>query len=243
MNRVCVVCNGEFYTTKNAQKCCSDECSKERTKLSHKEKHKRKYISKRAKRNCVVCGNEFFGVNKSICCSDKCKEERRKQKVKVKNNKRIYKVDDNGRECNGCGEYKAWDSFTKDKTRKTGYAYKCKECQRKKYDPVKNSIQCSNWKKQNPDRTKEHYYKKGIKRRSYKHKVNFSPHERRELLDRDNWTCQSCGIKVHDEKSNNKTKAHIDHIIPISKGGHSEPSNLQVLCRTCNLSKSDKLIV
>jgi 5-methylcytosine-specific restriction endonuclease McrA len=86
-------------------------------------------------------------------------------------------------------------------------------------------------------------YKSRLKRRSYKHKVSFTPHDRKEILDRDNWTCQCCGIKVHDNSIgewNTPDKAHIDHIIPISKGGNSELNNLRVLCRTCNLVKNDK---
>jgi 5-methylcytosine-specific restriction endonuclease McrA len=85
-------------------------------------------------------------------------------------------------------------------------------------------------------------YKKRIKRRSSEHHVKFTPHDRSQLLERDNWTCQLCGIKVHDESKGNwntPNKCNIDHIIPISKGGNSTPDNLQILCRTCNLSKSD----
>jgi len=33
---------------------------------------------------------------------------------------------------------------------------------------------------------------------------------------------------------------HIDHKVPLSKGGRHELSNLQLLCRSCNLSKSWK---
>lgn len=96
------------------------------------------------------------------------------------------------------------------------------------------------------ERGKETNYRKKLKRRSYKANVEFKPHKRKEILKRNNWTCQYCGIKVHDKRSGNwntPDKAHIDHIIPISKGGNSELSNLQVLCRTCNLSKSDKVVI
>jgi hypothetical protein len=37
-----------------------------------------------------------------------------------------------------------------------------------------------------------------------------------------------------------KNEAHVDHIIPKAKEGDGSPSNGQVLCRDCNLKKSDK---
>ena len=62
-----------------------------------------------------------------------------------------------------------------------------------------------------------------------------SPNLRKEIMERDNYTCQICGKYMPDEVG-----LHIDHIIPISKGGKSIPSNLQVLCSKCNGKKSNK---
>jgi hypothetical protein len=36
-------------------------------------------------------------------------------------------------------------------------------------------------------------------------------------------------------------KYHVDHIIPLSKNGKHEESNIQILCPTCNVKKSAKL--
>lgn len=182
---------------------------------------------------------------------------------------------DNGKVCKKCNEWKSYSEFHKDKNVKDGHVSQCKECRnlhRKEYyinnkekhnqyklDNVE-SIKSYNkkYQKENIEKLKESnkryaktdkgrakQYRGAVKRRSYKQKVSFQPHERLEILERDNWNCQCCGIKVHDRSTgdwNTYDKAHIDHIIPISKGGNSEPSNLQVLCRTCNLSKSDKMI-
>lgn len=56
---------------------------------------------------------------------------------------------------------------------------------------------------------------------------------REKIAQRDNYTCQICGKYMPDGVG-----LHIDHIIPISKGGKSVPSNLQVLCSKCNGRKS-----
>lgn len=57
---------------------------------------------------------------------------------------------------------------------------------------------------------------------------------RAQIIERDNKICQICG------KTCQNNEIEIDHIKPISKGGKTAPSNLQVLCVTCNRKKSNK---
>lgn len=54
------------------------------------------------------------------------------------------------------------------------------------------------------------------------------------VLKRENQVCRSCGLPVADND------VHFDHIIPWSKGGPTEESNIQLLCGVCNRKKSDK---
>lgn len=65
-----------------------------------------------------------------------------------------------------------------------------------------------------------------------------TPSLRRKIMERDDYTCQICGKRMRDGVG-----LHIDHIIPVAKGGKSVPSNLQVLCSKCNGSKSDRMPV
>lgn len=49
-----------------------------------------------------------------------------------------------------------------------------------------------------------------------------------DILARDNYRCVFCGVSAK------QAKLQIDHIIPVSKGGSNNPSNLQTLCWECN---------
>jgi 5-methylcytosine-specific restriction endonuclease McrA len=53
---------------------------------------------------------------------------------------------------------------------------------------------------------------------------------------RDDYTCQICGKHMPDEVG-----LHIDHIIPVAKGGLSIEKNLRVLCSKCNGKKGSKI--
>jgi hypothetical protein len=65
---------------------------------------------------------------------------------------------------------------------------------------------------------------------------NVSQKLRAEVLDRNGFTCQMCGLTPHDmdPMTGRKTRLHIGHIVDKSLGGKDEPSNLRSLCSTCN---------
>ena len=54
---------------------------------------------------------------------------------------------------------------------------------------------------------------------------------RHKVFQRDGYRCRECGA------TNKETTLHIDHIIPVSKGGTNTEDNLQTLCEACNLAK------
>ncbi|MFW6296409.1 MAG: HNH endonuclease [Halothece sp.] len=64
-------------------------------------------------------------------------------------------------------------------------------------------------------------------------RIPIPPAVRTYVFSRDRYQCQSCG-QTHLE-----TKLHIDHIIPLAKGGSNDISNLQTLCQRCNQRKKD----
>lgn len=58
---------------------------------------------------------------------------------------------------------------------------------------------------------------------------------RYDVLRRDNFHCVRCGRGKEDG-----VKLHVDHIVPVSRGGKSVMSNLQTLCEDCNYGKGNK---
>jgi hypothetical protein len=60
-----------------------------------------------------------------------------------------------------------------------------------------------------------------------------APVLRFKIFLRDSFTCQYCGRRAPS------VRLHVDHIVPWSSGGKTEPSNLRTACDICNLGKGD----
>ncbi len=55
-----------------------------------------------------------------------------------------------------------------------------------------------------------------------------------DILAKSKGVCVACGAK------STEALLHVDHIIPIARGGQNTPENMQVLCGKCNTEKRDR---
>lgn len=55
---------------------------------------------------------------------------------------------------------------------------------------------------------------------------------RRSIIARDGRVCRYCGRKIGPRET-----LHIDHVLPVTRGGSHDPSNLVVACMRCNSRK------
>jgi 5-methylcytosine-specific restriction endonuclease McrA len=54
------------------------------------------------------------------------------------------------------------------------------------------------------------------------------------LMQKQRFRCAICLVKIPEKRR------HLDHVMPISRGGKHAISNLQWLCPPCNIEKRDK---
>jgi len=59
-----------------------------------------------------------------------------------------------------------------------------------------------------------------------------SPDIRERLYKAQNGLCNGCGSELNE--------SHLDHVMPLSRGGTNTDDNVQLLCPRCNLSKGTK---
>ena len=140
-----------------------------------------------------------------------------------------------------------------------GLQYTCKECRKfkckKSYEKVGRTYHKERYRNSVDyivDKPKlnlqeysqtEHYklIRAAIKHKrrtdEYNNGGNFTVEEVLILFDIQNGKCVYCDCEL--EKLG-KQRFHCDHIQPVSKGGTSWISNIQLLCPHCNLSKGNK---
>ena len=150
------------------------------------------------------------------------------------------------KKCTKCGVEKPLDEFYKDRGSKRA---DCKDCHNaasrawnqknrdesaplsrewREQNKKRRAQQLRDWRRANPDAGAQHQQRRRARKRG-NGVFAISPRDMRRL---ERGSCASCGAQDN---------LHIDHIVPIAKGGTHSIGNLQILCSTCNCSKGAKL--
>jgi 5-methylcytosine-specific restriction endonuclease McrA len=58
------------------------------------------------------------------------------------------------------------------------------------------------------------------------------------VLERDRFRCTACGASPANEPG---CKLHVDHVVPVAKGGETLLDNLRTLCAECNIGKGARM--
>lgn len=87
------------------------------------------------------------------------------------------------------------------------------------------------------EQNREYFYDKAKERKKLKSEVSDNTVTKKsldEILEKQNYKCVYCGCDLLE------TGKHLDHILPLSRGGLHTITNIQYTCPTCNMSKGDK---
>jgi len=127
--------------------------------------------------------------------------------------------------CPKCGVVKEAtpQNFYRDRSTKDGLQCWCRVCdlaRTRTYEREPYRQKCKRWYQENKERQKQAVKARKV---ALKERVSLSCGGK----------CVYCG---------STQRLQIDHVVPRSKGGANEISNLVLACQKCNRAKSDKLV-
>lgn len=250
MLRACVECGEQFQPKTSKQKCCGAECA---NKAAHRTLMKRKSCV------CIVCNKTFMPKrsDRTTCCSRECGFELRRIKARRAAEERAQQAQRH-RECRHCGSAfspsTASAAYCCDACRVAARSvaqpeYKCKQCgQAYEYKPTggRPSAFCGDAcrreaRKASARADRKRYGNKARKRARY-YGVEYEPINVLRVFERDGWRCQICGKEAPQQRRGSRypNAPELDHRTPLSRGGPHTYSNVQCVCRACNIRKGNR---
>ncbi|MFE5290344.1 HNH endonuclease signature motif containing protein [Nocardia sp. NPDC056611] len=104
-------------------------------------------------------------------------------------------------------------------------------------NPGYSTVKYRRWRKQNPMGARAIDSKKSAKRRKQIEATSIEKISIQAIIDEHGMVCHICNGGIAD-----MSDLHIDHVIPLSRGGAHTKENLKPSHSVCNLRKSDKLM-
>lgn len=128
----------------------------------------------------------------------------------------------------------------------TAYQLEWRRNNRDKYNAKKRE-QTRRWRKKNPERTREWQRTKDRRKRARLKQLKSINFTTKDVLDLWGTDCHICNrfidmrITRNCGEPNWEEGLHLDHVIPLSKGGHNIISNVKPSHAKCNIDKSGLL--
>lgn len=125
---------------------------------------------------------------------------------------------------------KEWSKANPERKKVTGKSYyeRTKSANKSKRRDI-----LKRWRKANPEQHRAQLSKRRARKMNAEGQYNAQ--DIRDLYEEQQGLCAYCGIRLFDEY-------HIDHVVPLVRGGSNWPDNLMLACPECNSSKNDKLL-
>lgn len=92
------------------------------------------------------------------------------------------------------------------------------------------------WRAKNPERTREAINKAWHRRRARLNGVPSDDWTRSDVWARDDGRCWLCGSLLEP------SAWHVDHVVPLARGGSNRFENVRAACAVCNLRKGTSIV-
>jgi 5-methylcytosine-specific restriction endonuclease McrA len=104
------------------------------------------------------------------------------------------------------------------------------------------------WAQANPEKVRDMNRRQKTRRERKGRENGYEPYTRQKILERDNYLCWICGEPVDLSAPHQvgepgwEMYPHLDHVIPLSKGGPDTPANVRTAHARCNMDKGAKVV-
>lgn len=177
---------------------------------------------------CEICGESFEQVRNRLTCGEACAKKRKSLKYKewLRQNPTYMK------------KYKSTDAY---KEQARAYSRKYREdnlevvTERFRDWERRNPKHTTDWTRRNREKAREQVRRRRARLAGVDNRM-VTERDIKRLYHRQREVCLYCGTPLGD-------KYHVDHVIPVSRGGRNAIGNLVLACPACNLSKGDQFVM